>query len=139
MPFAPPRPCTFPGCRALVPAGKGPRCDLHRKQDERERSRRRRADPEDQIHFHNSHEWRSIRESWLRVHPLCGDRLNGPSAEHSKCLQEGRATSADVVDHVVAIEDGGDRRDPTNFQSLCKPCHESKTWTRYNERRREGK
>ena len=35
--------------------------------------------------------------------------------------------SADQVDHIVPINDGGDRLDPQNLQSMCQGCHSRKT------------
>ena len=35
--------------------------------------------------------------------------------------------SADQVDHIVPINDGGDRLDPRNLQSMCQGCHSRKT------------
>lgn len=125
MPTAAPRPCTFPRCGALVAAGEGPRCEKHRKQEERARSRRRRADPNNQIHYHQSPEWRAIRKAYIRERPLCAE-----------CERQGRTTAATEVDHVRALADGGDPRDPANLQSLCKSCHSRKTWTAFNARRR---
>lgn len=31
------------------------------------------------------------------------------------------------VDHIVPLAEGGNRYDPTNMQSLCKPHHDTKT------------
>ena len=73
-----------------------------------------------------THRWQKYREHWLRAHPLCGDRLEGSSPEHSLCLQEGRATAARVVDHIKAHQ--GDQTlfwSPSNHQSLCTHCHDS--------------
>ena len=59
--------------------------------------------------------WRKIRALQLQKEPLC--RL---------CLAQGAGTPAEEVDHI-------DRKQPDNhgwdnLQSLCKPCHSSKTW-----------
>ncbi len=44
-----------------------------------------------------------------------------------RCRQCGRAGILEV-DHIHAIEDGGDPWDPANLQTLCKsPCHRDKT------------
>lgn len=67
------------------------------------------------------------RERWLRAHPLCGDRLGGPSGEHSVCVRAGIASAALVVDHIVPLADGG-VDEPSNWQSLCtNPCHAAKS------------
>jgi 5-methylcytosine-specific restriction enzyme A len=61
--------------------------------------------------------WRKARARYLAEHPLC-----------ASCQAEGRLTRATVVDHVVPHR--GDARlfwDETNWQALCKPCHDAKT------------
>lgn len=100
MPFAPLRPCTQPGCPALVKEGK---CEKHSKQYERERG--------------TSHErgytfaWHRARTQFLREHPLC------------KC-----GAVATEVDHIVPHK--GNLAlfwDVGNWQALCKRCHSAKT------------
>ena len=59
--------------------------------------------------------WRRLRAMWLRRHPLC-----------QACADEGRVTPAELVHHVVAIEDGGARLDQANLESLCRRHHEAK-------------
>lgn len=132
MPYAPMKPCTFPGCGVLVPSTQR-RCDAHRKQEENERSRHRRASGEFTIVFYNSRAWRSFRDAWLREFPLCGDRPAGPSAEHSACVEFGRVTPAAQVDHIEAVREGGDHFDRSNIQSLCHSCHSSKSMSRRME------
>jgi len=59
--------------------------------------------------------WQKAREQYLNEHPLC-----------VFCERNGRTAGAKVVDHIVAHR--GDMVlfwDQTNWQSLCKPCHDS--------------
>ena len=73
--------------------------------------------------------WQEERAGWLRQHPLCGDRLIGNSDEHSLCLKLKRITAAQVVDHIIPHR--GDMElfwNNTNWQSLCDPCHNKKTF-----------
>jgi 5-methylcytosine-specific restriction endonuclease McrA len=59
--------------------------------------------------------WQRARLVFLREHPLC-----------VMCADAGRVTSADVVDHRVPHK--GDPHlfwDWSNWQSLCKRCHDS--------------
>ena len=59
--------------------------------------------------------WEKAREGHLRHEPLC-----------RMCKQQGRVTAASVVDHIKPHK--GDRRlfwDRSNWQSLCKPHHDS--------------
>ncbi|MGY4876495.1 HNH endonuclease [Vreelandella aquamarina] len=60
------------------------------------------------------YKWQKAREEYLREHPLC-----------VFCQRRGKVTPASVVDHIVPHK--GDlklfwRR--SNWQSLCKPCHD---------------
>ena len=109
MPIAAPRPCTWPGCPALVHTHS--RCDEHRKQTEQRRG---------SAHSRGyTSAWAKARDAWLRVHPLC---------EHHR--NEGAYVAASVVDHVIPHR--GDKQrfwDSGNWQALCKPCHDRKTAT----------
>ena len=63
----------------------------------------------------NSTRWRKIRARQLMDEPLC-----------RHCRANGRITAANEVDHI----DGDSTNNPSdgsNWQSLCKPCHSSKT------------
>lgn len=109
-PSRPKRPCAQPGCAELVSKGK---CDRHRKQYERQRTARRRTNPNNTDSFYWSAYWRKIRAAKLRADPLCAG-----------CLAVGRTTAATEVDH----QDGNQRNnDPENLTSYCKPCHSRKT------------
>ncbi|MDO0945928.1 HNH endonuclease [Chromohalobacter israelensis] len=60
------------------------------------------------------HKWRKAREAYLKQHPLC-----------VFCQQRGRLTPATVVDHIEPHR--GDMKlfwRRSNWQSLCKPCHD---------------
>ncbi len=61
--------------------------------------------------------WQKARIGWLSRHPLCAE-----------CERHDALAWAAVVDHIVPHR--GDMAvfwDPANWQSLCKPCHDSKT------------
>lgn len=61
--------------------------------------------------------WQRARRQHLAAAPLC-----------VACGAAGRVTAATVVDHVRPHR--GDERlfwDATNWQSLCKACHDAKT------------
>lgn len=59
--------------------------------------------------------WQKTREQYLRDNPLC-----------VYCERNGRTTAAGVVDHIVAHRGDMDLFwDQANWQSLCKPCHDS--------------
>lgn len=59
--------------------------------------------------------WQKAREGFLRKHPVC--------VMH---LKFGKVVKATVVDHIIPHK--GDMRlfwDSSNWQALCKPCHDS--------------
>lgn len=61
--------------------------------------------------------WRKSSQAYLQRHRLC-----------VHCLEKGRTTLALAVDHIVPHR--GDMTlfwDPTNWQALCKTCHNRKT------------
>jgi 5-methylcytosine-specific restriction protein A len=101
------KPCKHPGCPHLTP---GKYCEQHLPlHPERESAERRGY----------NHRWRKVRAAYLRRHPLC-----------VKCLAEGRYVTATVVDHIKPHR--GDPHlmwDVSNYQALCKPCHDRKTGT----------
>lgn len=66
--------------------------------------------------FYNSRAWRKTSQLYRKQHPLC------ESGEH-----DGIAVPVDVVDHKVPIQDGGEKFDWDNLQSLCHSCHSKKT------------
>lgn len=62
-----------------------------------------------------NYKWQKARERYLLDNPLC-----------VYCDRLGRVTAASVVDHVIAHR--GDMTlfwDQSNWQPLCKPCHDS--------------
>lgn len=66
--------------------------------------------------FYQSTAWRKLRAEKLRRQPLC-----------EKCEQQGKATPAQMVDHVRPINEGGAALDLENLQSLCHACHNRKS------------
>lgn len=59
--------------------------------------------------------WQRLRERFLRNNPLC-----------RFCERDGRIEVATVVDHIKAHEGSQELFwDETNWQPLCKPCHDS--------------
>lgn len=61
------------------------------------------------------YKWQKARELYLNENPLC-----------VFCERKGRTTAASVVDHIIAHR--GDMVlfwNETNWQSLCKSCHDS--------------
>jgi 5-methylcytosine-specific restriction protein A len=111
MPYAPPHPCSQPGCAILV--NNGSRCDIHAKQREKELDAKR---ANANVRGYNA-AWHKSRRQFLGQHPLC-----------VVCESEGRIEPATVVDHIIPHK--GDWRvfwDESNWQSLCEHHHNQKT------------
>ena len=107
-----PRPCTHAGCHVLVRDGSG-RCAKHVKADRQQLDARRGSAHERGY----SAAWQRARVGFLRSHPLC-----------VRCSANHETVAASVVDHIIPH-----RGDMTlfwlhsNWQSLCKRCHDLKT------------
>ncbi|MDL2205789.1 HNH endonuclease [Eubacteriales bacterium OttesenSCG-928-N13] len=104
MPRKPLRPCRHPGCARL---SADVYCEQHRVLYARESAAQRGYDGK----------WRAARARFLRQHPLC-----------ISCRSVGRLTPATVVDHIIPHR--GDEKlfwDQSNWQPLCKSCHDRKT------------
>jgi len=115
MPKRPKRPCAHPGCPELVEYPDR-YCEKHKR--ERNRSRRE-YDKERGTAAQRGYDarWRKVRKRFLAENPLC-----------TECMKEGRLTPATVVDHIVPHK--GDPElfwDESNWQPLCKQCHDRKT------------
>ena len=108
MPTKPKVPCKHPGCAALIPSGQK-YCDRHKAMHPEEvRSAAGRG---------YDSQWRKARKAFLQAHPLCVE-----------CMKEGRYVKATDVDHIVPHR--GDMKlfwDRSNWQPLCKQCHNKKT------------
>jgi 5-methylcytosine-specific restriction enzyme A len=124
MPRRPRRPCTKPGCRALVEGGG--RCPEHpypprfRGEVERESDARRGGA---RTRGYDS-TWERLRKLKLANDPLC-----------EACLSVGVIEAADTVDHVTPLRDGGPRLEMGNLQSLSRICHARKTAAETKARR----
>ena len=108
MPMKPKHACSHPRCAALIEPGQK-YCAEHLKQHP-EYTRR------DAGRIYNSR-WRKASKQFLSENPLC-----------VKCLADGRYTKAEAVDHIVPHR--GDMTlfwDMSNWQALCKSCHDHKT------------
>ena len=110
MPYKSKHPCSQDGCPKLIPYGQR-YCEEHKKMHpEVMRLSSTRG---------YSSRWRRESKIFLKAHPLC-----------AICQKNGRYTQATVVDHIIPHR--GDQTlfwDRENWQALCKPCHDRKTWT----------
>lgn len=134
MPSRPKSICRAPCCGKLIDAPGY--CDKHKKAVRKQQDEHRGTAAE---RGYDS-KWAKVRGFYLRKHPLC-----------VYCQRDGRVVAANVVDHIIphrlkeAIDSGDEARiakaralfwDSTgNWQSLCKPCHDS---VKQAEERRGG-
>ncbi|MGW1998487.1 HNH endonuclease [Embleya sp. NPDC001921] len=101
MPTAPPTRCGEQGCHEMATT-RG-RCTDHQRPPWQQRSKAWGKG--------STSKWRTARTQQLRREWLC-----------RHC-----GTKAVEVDHIVPLSQGGSKWDPDNMQSLCGPCHGSKT------------
>ena len=108
MPRRPNIPCKHPGCAALIPHGQM-YCEEHKPLYTKDRAHAAERG--------YGAKWQRERRKFLESNPFC-----------VKCYEEGHITMATVVDHIVPHR--GDHYlmwSDTNWQALCKPCHDKKT------------
>ncbi len=108
------RPCNHAGCRELTREGW---CPKHKPKYKRGESK--------QWHWmYSLPVWERLRGDQLLREPWCAE-----------CAKRGERVRATVADHIVPHR--GDMKcftDPDNLQSLCKRCHDRKTWLEQRER-----
>ena len=115
----PPRFC--PTCLKTVPHGVRCECQLA---STRARNRRHDAMRGTASERGYDAEWRRESSTYLLQHPYCAE-----------CARHGRATLANLVDHMIPIRRAPHLRlERSNWQSLCTPCHSS--WKQRQERSR---
>jgi len=106
MPMKPKKPCKHPGCPLLT---AGNYCEFHIKLHTTDRSSANERG--------YSSRWQKVRSQFLKANPLC-----------KECQSQGKLTPATVVDHIKPHR--GDKVlfwDESNWQPLCKKCHDKKT------------
>lgn len=113
MPIKAPKPCASPGCRRYAVAGGY--CDEHGA------ARRQAVEAARGSAASRGYgsKWRREREIYLAKNPVC--------VEHRS---RGRIVAASVVDHIIPHK-GDDKLfwSRSNWQALCKSCHDRKTAT----------
>ena len=113
MPHKPKKPCTYPGCPALVENGS--RCEKHRRQEQRRQDEQRGTSTQ---RGYDSR-WRKARKMYLAQHPLCMCK---------ECATLPVPLPANVVDHIVPHKGDYDLFwDEDNWQAMNKKCHDKKT------------
>ena len=113
MPRAAPAACSTPMCAGM--ATKGTRCSACTQEA---RTTYTQTEERQTLNkFYQGKVWRSISKAFRRRYPVC-----------AHCMAAGRATPADMVDHIIPVRvQWGLRHDPNNLQALCHPCHNAKT------------
>lgn len=114
MPHRPPTPCAHPGCPHVSRERYCPQHAAAYQQAERQRLAARPSAAQRGY----GRAWQRARGEWLAAHP--------------ECVACGSAAS--LVDHRVPLSAGGPDH-PSNFQSMCQPCHASKTKRESDARR----
>lgn len=109
-PRKPRKPCSFRGCPELT---EGRYCENYQKQVDSEYNKTSRPFK----HLYNTSRWKKLRKQFLQEHPLCVE-----------CKFKGAIKAAIVVDHIEAHKgDEGLFWNQSNWQPLCKECHDRKT------------
>jgi 5-methylcytosine-specific restriction protein A len=103
MPYAAPKPCSYPGCPELVRSG---RCEKHPYDGHDEGSQR----------LYNMRAWKRRRDAQLRKEPWCVE-----------CLRANVWTPATQADHVEPHRGDVVKFLTGKLQSMCKVCHSRKT------------
>ncbi|TAL60608.1 MAG: HNH endonuclease [Bacteroidetes bacterium] len=93
--------CNVPKCNNMMP------CSIHGRKEVNRKSSFLRG-------YDSSH--RKWREQVLYSSPIC-----------SECERHGRYTLATEADHIIPMDQGGDKLDLNNGQGLCRSCHAKKT------------
>ncbi|MGB3290949.1 MAG: HNH endonuclease [Burkholderiaceae bacterium] len=109
MPQRPNKPCRKQGCNALTRNANG-YCDEHQ------------GETVGWDHSKSASE-RGYGAKWRRLRDLILKRDSGLC---QACKRAGRVSIARHVDHIINKESGG-TDDPENLESLCVPCHKTKT------------
>ncbi len=114
MPRKAPTPCRHGSCPVLL--DKPGFCTKHRSEAFRIQKQTVDDDYKERNRFYQRVAWKNVRALQLQLEPLCRE-----------CRKLGKLVAASIVDHVIAIADGGSELDQGNLQSLCKSHHDSKT------------
>lgn len=107
MPYKPKGKCHHPGCLVRT---YDYYCEDHKKQHQKEYDTYERKYDHKQRY---GSRWTKLRNSYIKMNPLC-----------EECLKENHTTPADLVHHIIPIEDGGEIYDIKNLESVCNSCHQ---------------
>lgn len=88
--------------------------------------------------FYHGSSWKATKEAFKVLHSTLSNGKKVSNALCYECMDKHqRVTPMHTVDHIQAIEDGGDRHTFTNLRSLCLSCHNRKSAIEGNERRKK--
>lgn len=105
MPRKAKKPCKHPGCPSLT---EEQYCAEHKPLHPDRPSAAKRG---------YGSKWQRVSKAYLRKNPLC-----------VKCMVDGRFITATVVDHIIPHRgDSVLMWSESNWQALCKHCHDCKT------------
>ena len=113
------RKCTYGGCPNIVAVDtedhNPPRCERHKCT-----FTPKKVYHDHQFHraryFYGTAQWQKLRDRYITQHPLC-----------EMCEKRGLVVEGKEVDHIVELQEGGDKLDPNNLMTLCIRCHRRKT------------
>ena len=108
MPTSPLKPCSYPGCHALVKSG---RCEMHVKQ------MRKRYDAQRGNSGQRGYDarWQAVRAIKIGRDPIC-----------ELCVSKGIVKRTDIVHHIKPVEEHPELRlVMDNLMSVCIQCHEA--------------
>jgi 5-methylcytosine-specific restriction protein A len=109
--------CPHRGCKTLVDLDTS-YCDEHINDIQISRQQYNKQRPE----WHNlykSYRWRNARLRYLMEHPLCVE-----------CERIGRLISGNTINHIIPHKGNYDLFwNESNWETLCKRCHDRRTAT----------
>jgi 5-methylcytosine-specific restriction protein A len=77
--------------------------------------------------FYHTQRWRDVRKAFLLGTTTLEDGRLVPNSMCLECYKKGKMVASNTVDHIHRIKDGGDPYDHSNFQALCRTCHDKKS------------
>ena len=108
--------CVHPGCKVIVREVGKARCELHQKVQNKTQAESRKKNRRNSK-IYDTQRWKRISIKKRTIDPFC----------QGECEAKGILKEAQVVDHIIEIEDGGSPYSMANLQSLCRSCHNTKT------------
>lgn len=114
------KPCSTPGCPALIDAGR--HCAKHapaRNNARRDYEAKRQADPvlAESKRFRNSAAWQKVRRLKFSVNPICED----PFGDHQRACTTASADHAHHIKPLASHPELGLHLN--NLMSVCTRCH----------------